>query len=275
MLLLRSLLRGGTKVQTSSSASFLLSCQQQQRILSPLIWSSRIESIQQAAFRSFSSSSDKDDENLSSSSTSSSTTESSSSCVRLSKLLSQHATNLAISRNQAERLIRLGEVTMAGRVVRSPQALIDWKDLIQQHNNNSSSNKVVLKVQGKPVLLEPPPSLLGTNKQPKKHKTTQSQQVPRVWAVHKLNGEVVSDNDPQGRPAMMARLAKGGVGKEINGKQRRRFHLKPIGRLDMTTEGLILVTNDGEYAREMELPSNQLHRVYRCRVHGRLTSYKL
>ena len=163
---------------------------------------------------------------------------------------------------------------MAGRVVRSPQALIDWKDLIQ-HNNNSSSSKVVLKVQGKPVLLEPPPSLLGTNKQPTKNKTTQSQQVPRVWAVHKLNGEVVSDNDPQGRPAMMARLAKGGVGKEINGKQRRRFHLKPIGRLDMTTEGLILVTNDGEYAREMELPSNQLHRVYRCRVHGRLTSYKL
>ena len=164
---------------------------------------------------------------------------------------------------------------MAGRVVRSPQALIDWKDLIQEHNNNSSSSKVVLKVQGKPVLLEPPPSLLGTNKQPTKHKTTQTQQVPRVWAVHKLNGEVVSDNDPQGRPAMMARLAKGGVGKEINGKQRRRFHLKPIGRLDMTTEGLILVTNDGEYAREMELPSNQLHRVYRCRVHGRLTSYKL
>lgn len=41
------------------------------------------------------------------------------------------------------------------------------------------------------------------------------------------------------------------------------------------TEGLIIVTNDGQYARSLELPINQLHRTYRVRVHGRLTLGKL
>jgi 23S rRNA pseudouridine2605 synthase len=46
-------------------------------------------------------------------------------------------------------------------------------------------------------------------------------------------------------------------------------------RLDIPTEGLVLVTNNGDFARQMELPQNQIHRVYRARVHGRLNSYKL
>jgi 23S rRNA pseudouridine2605 synthase len=171
-------------------------------------------------------------------------------------LLSQYATNLAISRRQAERLINEGEVTLAGEVVRSPQMLIDWKYL-------DSSSSVVLKVQGKPVLLESRTEGSQTKRE-----------APKVWAVHKVGGEVVSENDPQGRPSMIQRLSQGGVGRMM-GKQQRRFHLKPIGRLDMPTEGLILVTNDGEYARQMELPTSLIHRVYRARVHGRLTSYKL
>lgn len=43
----------------------------------------------------------------------------------------------------------------------------------------------------------------------------------------------------------------------------------------MMTEGLILVTNDGSYVREMTLPSNKIHRSYRVRVHGRITQQKL
>jgi 23S rRNA pseudouridine2605 synthase len=70
---------------------------------------------------------------------------------------------------------------------------------------------------------------------------------------------------------MLARLVRGGVGKTGP----TRLHLKPIGRLDMSTEGLILVTNDGQYAREMELPSSKLHRTYRVRAHGILSDYKL
>jgi pseudouridine synthase len=95
---------------------------------------------------------------------------------------------------------------------------------------------------------------------------------PIVYAVHKLAGEMVAERDPHGRPSLIERLQRGGVGRLGKNHQ---FHLKPIGRLDMPTEGLILLTNDGEYAREMELPRNQIHRVYRARVHGELTPSKL
>ena len=174
------------------------------------------------------------------------------SSTRLSKLISQRAN---LSRRKAERLIKDGEVTLAGQVVRSPQILVNWKDLY-------SNNTVVIKVQGKPLLLRSPAND-GKQTRP---------EVPKVWAVHKLKGEIVSENDPHDRPSMIQRLVQGGVGRTKEGK---KLHLKPIGRLDMPTEGLILVTNDGDYARKMELPSSLIHRVYRARVHGHLTSYKL
>jgi pseudouridine synthase len=63
--------------------------------------------------------------------------------------------------------------------------------------------------------------------------------------------------------------------KQAGTRKQRQLHLKPIGRLDIPSEGLILVTNDGGFAREMELPSSKIHREYRVRVHGRLTSYKI
>ena len=44
-----------------------------------------------------------------------------------------------------------------------------------------------------------------------------------------------------------------------------------MGRLDLNSEGLLLLTNDGEWARKMELPSSHLKRTYRVRVHGDLT----
>lgn len=68
---------------------------------------------------------------------------------------------------------------------------------------------------------------------------------------------------------MLERLKRGGVGRKHGD------HLKPAGRLDYETEGLILVTNDGKFARDLELPKNQIHRVYRARVHGTMTENKL
>ena len=83
----------------------------------------------------------------------------------------------------------------------------------------------------------------------------------------------MAEFDPQGRPSMMERLSHGGIGK--NSSKNQRYHLKPIGRLDMMTEGLILVTTSGSYARDMELPHHQFHRTYRVRVHGQLTQHKV
>jgi 23S rRNA pseudouridine2605 synthase len=195
--------------------------------------------------------------------------------IRLSKLLSQNATNLTISRRQAERLIHDGEVTLAGRVIRTPQAQLDVEEV---------TSNTVLKVQGKAVQFDPSlaRSLLSDDDNDNDYdqsSSSESSAPPRIWAVHKVAGEVVSERDPHNRPSMMDRLRRGGVGKikasRRTGGQKQQVHLKPIGRLDMMTEGLMLVTNDGDFARQMELPSSHIHRVYRVRVHGRLTSYKL
>ena len=167
---------------------------------------------------------------------SSSTATDSANTIRLSKLISQHAANIAMSRREAERHIREGDVTVAGKTIISPHFLVDWKDA-------SSSIKI-------------------GNKLLQVHKT---QPDTRVWLVHKLSGEVVSERDPQGRPSLLDRLQR----------DLPRIHLKPIGRLDMSTEGLIIMTNNGSYARELELPRNNVHRTYRVRVHGKLTPYKL
>jgi 23S rRNA pseudouridine2605 synthase len=188
--------------------------------------------------------------------------------IRLSKLLSHDASNLTLSRRQSERLIRNGEVTLAGKVVRSPQLLIDFDEIV----SNSMKNRPVIKLSGKPVLFNPISSLSSPN-----HDKHQSFLAPKIWAVHKIKGEVVTEDDPQGRPSLLDRLKRSGVGrmKQAGKRKHRQLHLKPIGRLDVPSEGLLLVTNNGGFAREMELPSSKIHREYRVRVHGRLTSYKM
>ena len=52
-------------------------------------------------------------------------------------------------------------------------------------------------------------------------------------------------------------------------------HLMPVGRLDYNTEGLLLLTNDGDYARELELPSQNIPREYVARVYGTLRANAL
>jgi 23S rRNA pseudouridine2605 synthase len=168
---------------------------------------------------------------------------------RLSKLLSN---SLALSRRECERHIRAGDVTLAGQVVDQPHLLVgrdDWS---------------AIKWRGKS---------LATRTMTQLNNNTDNFNKPRVWLVHKLAGELVAESDPQNRPLLMDRLKRGGVGKNMKTKQ--RVHLKPVGRLDVGTEGLIIVTNNGAYARELELPSNQLHRTYKVRVHGALTQQKV
>ena len=185
--------------------------------------------------------------------------------IRLSKLLSHHSQSLAISRREAERLIRSGDVTVAGQYITSPHYLVDWDDV-------DTKKPGIVKVGGKAVALVPPQSISASGNSTNSTSTENQDDEKKIWIVHKLKGEVVADHDQQGKPSMMERLVRGGVGKV--GKH-RRYHLKPIGRLDMMTEGLILVTTCGKYAREMELPVHEFHRTYRVRVHGPLTQYKI
>ncbi|MBI1391887.1 MAG: pseudouridine synthase [Alphaproteobacteria bacterium] len=90
-----------------------------------------------------------------------------------------------------------------------------------------------------------------------------ARQPTRLWRYHKPDNLVTTHHDPQGRPTVFDAIA-GRLPRVIS-----------IGRLDLTTEGLLLLTNDGELARHIELPANGWARRYRVRAHGRVTQAAL
>ena len=90
---------------------------------------------------------------------------------------------------------------------------------------------------------------------------------PKIFAVHKLAGELVATTDPgKNRPVLFDRI------KHLLEKE---GSLKPVTRLEFNTEGLLLLTNNGELARMLENPMTGLERKYRIRLHGKITESKL
>jgi 23S rRNA pseudouridine2605 synthase len=83
-----------------------------------------------------------------------------------------------------------------------------------------------------------------------------AREASRLWRYHKPAGLIVSHRDPRGRPSVFTALPKS------------MPRVVSIGRLDFTTEGLLLLTNDGELERKLELPATGWTRRYRVRVHG-------
>ena len=78
----------------------------------------------------------------------------------------------------------------------------------------------------------------------------------RLFRYHKPDGLVTTHRDPEGRPTVFERLPPA------------LPRLVSVGRLDLNSEGLLLLTNDGGLARRLELPSNGWIRRYRVRVFG-------
>ncbi len=78
-----------------------------------------------------------------------------------------------------------------------------------------------------------------------------------LWRYHKPAGLMTTNRDPQGRETIFERLPAS------------LPRVMTVGRLDLTTEGLLLLTNDGDLARFLELPSTGWTRRYRVRVNGR------
>lgn len=85
----------------------------------------------------------------------------------------------------------------------------------------------------------------------------------RLWRYHKPTGLVTTSRDPQGRATVFDALPS-----ELP-------RVISVGRLDLNSEGLLLLTNDGELARLLESPANGMRRVYRIRVHGKVSADRL
>lgn len=112
-----------------------------------------------------------------------------------------------------------------------------------------------VKVNGKPIH-SAALDVLPTDEVTVKGTPLAAKEDPRLWIYYKPTGLVTTHNDPEGRPTVFQALGKS-LPRVIS-----------IGRLDMNTEGLLLLTNDGEVARHIELPSTGWKRRYRARVYG-------
>ncbi|OYX66285.1 MAG: pseudouridine synthase [Sphingomonadales bacterium 32-64-17] len=89
----------------------------------------------------------------------------------------------------------------------------------------------------------------------------------RLFAFHKPQGLITAERDPAGRPTIYNALR--------NALPKGAPRLMPVGRLDFNTEGLLLLTNDGEFKRQLELPATGVPRTYRARAFGEVSQEQL
>lgn len=90
-----------------------------------------------------------------------------------------------------------------------------------------------------------------------------TREATRLWLYHKPAGLVTTHKDERDRPTVFDNLPVG-MPRVIS-----------VGRLDLNSEGLLLLTNNGELSRELELPKNAWSRRYRVRVHGKTDAKQL
>jgi len=98
-------------------------------------------------------------------------------------------------------------------------------------------------------------------------KPVASAEPTRLLRFHKPSGLITAERDPAGRPTIYAALR--------NALPPGAPRLMPVGRLDLNTEGLLLLTNDGEFKRQLELPSTGVPRTYRARTFGAVSQAQL
>ena len=124
----------------------------------------------------------------------------------------------------------------AERLIAEGRVMVDGETVSSPARNVSADN--LIQVDGKP-LGQPEPA--------------------RLWRYHKPAGLVTTHKDEKGRPTVFANLPKS-LGRVVS-----------VGRLDFNSEGLLLLTNDGEIARRLEIPSSGWVRKYRARLFGKVT----
>ncbi|SDX35011.1 pseudouridine synthase [Litoreibacter albidus] len=135
----------------------------------------------------------------------------------------------------AKVLARAGVASRRGAeaMIEAGRVTVNGKQILSPALNVTSSDEIV--VDGKP-LAEPEPT--------------------RLWRYHKPLGLVTSESDEKGRDTVFDAL-RGALPRVVS-----------VGRLDINSEGLLLLTNDGALKRQLELPSTGWMRKYRVRVNG-------
>ena len=119
-----------------------------------------------------------------------------------------------------------------------------------------------IAVDGK--VLETPATLLETLKGVTVDgKPVKAAEAARLFRFYKPPVTLTAARDPKGRPTIYDRLPEG------------LPRVMPVGRLDFMTEGLLLLTNDGELKRQLELPRTGVVRTYRARAFGDITQDRL
>ncbi len=133
------------------------------------------------------------------------------------------------------------------------------------HCSRREAEKLIFEgrvsVNGK--IIESPALLISDESIKIDNKLINNKQKTRLWIFHKPAGFLTSSTDPKNRktihnilPSDLPRLIS-------------------IGRLDYNSEGLLLMTTNGELARYVELPKTGWIRKYRVRVHGKINEYRL
>ncbi|QDC10522.1 rRNA pseudouridine synthase [Oceanicola sp. D3] len=121
----------------------------------------------------------------------------------------------------------------AEKIVEAGRVTVNGKQIDSPALNVTEADKIT--VDGKPLAAPEP---------------------PRLWLYHKPAGLVTTERDEKGRETVFANLPED------------MPRVVSVGRLDLNSEGLLLLTNDGEIKRRLELPSTGWVRKYRVRLHG-------
>ncbi len=118
-----------------------------------------------------------------------------------------------------------------------------------------------VKVNG--LVIESPATLITDHSVKVDDKLISAKKDIRLWLFHKPKGIITSNKDEKNRKTIFELLPK------------NLPRMISVGRLDFNTEGLLLLTTNGDFARHLELPKNKISRIYRARVFGKLNHERL
>jgi 23S rRNA pseudouridine2605 synthase len=162
----------------------------------------------------------------------------------------------------AARTARLSEPTAAGEAAERVAKRIARAGVCSRRDAERWVEAGRVAVDGK-VLTSPAVTVTAANLITIDGVALPEAQVARLFRYHKPAGLLTTAHDPKGRPTIYDRLPKD------------LPRLMPVGRLDFTSEGLLLLTNDGGLKRRLELPATGWLRRYRVRVHGEVDETRL